>query len=136
MGKILRKKQSNRLKNLNNKYHSSDTCKIVESFKNLNINNQIIHKIYINALRNTIYCIKKYNIKFNIINYKGVIGCSKNELYNHIIKNVNNRININDYKTWTIGHINAFDIRQRDNRFYVHNYFNYRNLCVERKKVK
>jgi hypothetical protein len=130
MGKTL-KKRNYKLRNFcSTRNIYNDTDNIEEMFNNLKIgNNILVDKIYYLTLKNTVYCMKKYGIKFNIINYREAIGCSKTELYNHLIKN--NNINLENISL-KIGHINAFDVSQKDNAFYVHGYFNYRNLQIER----
>lgn len=127
MGKTIKCKKAKKITKSNN--ISIDTL-----FNKLKISDNIlVNKIYFETVKNQTYCIGKYGIRLNVVRWKESIGCSKLELCAHIMKSINSSININDFSTWKIGHVSAFDVEQKDNIYYVFSYLNFKNLIIEKK---
>ncbi len=107
-------------------------------FSKLNITNNVMNKIYYDVIKNNQYCIKKYDIELTVVNCKSIIGCSKQELYDYIKKNIglNSGMTLDNYGLWQIGHKHIFDIENNKDTFYIINYFNYKNLEPEWRHMK
>lgn len=87
----------------------------------------VIYKIIDNLSRRAYKFLKRYNIEKTITHLE-LIGCSSNELKEHLKNQLNDGMTFENYGTWEIDHIKAITLFNLNNEYEMLECFNYKNL--------
>ena len=90
-------------------------------------NEDVIYKIIDNLSRRAYKFLKRNNINKKITHLQ-LIGCSVDELKEHIKNQLNNKMTFENYGEWEIDHIKAITLFDLTNENEIIECFNYKNL--------
>ena len=115
-------------KNIVKQYYKDKYKKEITTFNYINKRNEdVIYKIIDNLSRRAYKFLKKYNIIKNITHIQ-LIGCSVNELKEHLRKQLKDDMTFENYGKWEIDHIKPITSFNLTNQNEMYECFNYKNL--------
>ncbi len=115
-------------KNNIKQYYKDKYKKEITAFNYINKrNDDVIYKIIDNLSRRAYKFLKRYNIIKNITHMQ-LIGCSVDELKEHLKKQLKNEMTFENYGKWEIDHIKPITSFNLTNENEMCECFNYKNL--------
>lgn len=90
-------------------------------------NDDVIYKIIDNLSRRAYKFLKRYKIDKSITHMQ-LIGCSVNELKEHIKNQLKDNMTFDNYGLWEIDHIKPITLFDLNNKNEMYECFNYKNL--------
>ena len=90
-------------------------------------NDDVIYKIIDNLSRRAYKFLKRFNI-IKSITHMELIGCSVDELKQHIKSLLKDNMTFDNYGEWEIDHIKAITLFNLNNENEMYECFNYKNL--------
>ena len=116
------------IKNKIKQHYKNKYKKDIINFNYINKrNDDVIYKIIDNLSRRAYKFLKRFNI-IKSITYIQLIGCSVNELKEHINKQLTDGMTFNNYGEWEMDHIKAITLYNLNNENELYECFNYKNL--------